>query len=62
MGKFQELTKIHIMIRKAKLEELDVDLKRIFEGVSIDQILDIDLDVVLRLQEIRLYKQMARRR
>lgn len=53
---------VQLAIRIAIIEELDVDLSRIFEGIPIDKVLDSQLNEVMRIQEMRCAKQSVGRR
>lgn len=55
------LIQVHIDIRKAKLEELDKDLSKIFDGMLVESIMDADLNDLMRVQHLRYLRQKVRR-
>lgn len=57
-----DLIRAHLDIRRAKLDVMDPDLSRIFEGIPLDKIIDSQLDEVMRIQEIRCIRQSVGRR
>ncbi len=55
------LVKIHMDIKKAQLDELDDDLKKVFDGIHHANILEGDMQAVMRLQELRYLRQRTRK-